>query len=113
MGRKVLIYGASYRDLRPWEIDSLFEEFGDGISWYQSKPASHGAYRLVYNAVRPDVVYLTWGHAGDVARGFFRHMVSETKHCFFAEEAGAGPMLMEITEVTLGGLISSRPYTRQ
>ena len=110
MGKKVLIYGASYRDLQPWEIDSLFEKFGDAISWYASKPASHGSYRLTYNAVKPDVVYLPSGRATEVGRGYFRRMIAETPHCYFREREGASPELRRITSATLGGLLCSTPY---
>lgn len=110
MGKKVLIYDASYRDLRPWEIDALFEEFGDAISWYASKPKSHGAYRLIYNDVKPDVVYLPSGRTVEVGRGYFRRMIAETPHCFLSESADTPPVLKEIVEVTLGGIVYSKPY---
>ncbi len=113
MGKKVLIYGASYRDLSPWEVDALCEAFGDAISWYASKPTSHGAYRILYNTVKPDVVYLPSGHVEEMGHRYFGHMLSETPHCFFRKREGAPHELRRITSATLSGLLCSTPHIQK
>ncbi len=118
MGQKVLIYGMSYGKLTPWENDALFAFFnegmlGTGVSWYSSIPATADAYRTIYEAVKPDMVYLPSGRRWQGRPGHFFDMVAEVPHCFFPIEGGREPVLHRIASITPNGMITSAPHTKK
>lgn len=118
MGQKVLIYGVSFGKLTPWENDALFAFFnegmqGSGVSWHSSIPATADAYRTIYEAVKPEMVYLPSGRQWQSDPQYFFDMIAEVPHCFFPIVAGKEPVLHVITSITPEGRITSTPHTRK
>ncbi len=118
MGQKVLIYGMSYGKLTPWENDALFTFFnegmqGNGVSWYSSTPTSADAYRTIYEAVKPDMVYLPSGRRWQSGPRYFFDMIAEVSHCFYPIEGGTEPVLHRTASIAPDGKVTSAPHTKK